>query len=405
MLNLFIILIALATSFILLSKKIRDNQNWKATVTPLASIIGSGFLVIVPLLGHSFGSYAPVAITLIIVVAYAVGSSIRFNIRYSEHLIEENHTSVLARIDKLSSLTLGIAYIISVAFYLRLLASFALHAFDIEHDFYAKLLTSLILLSIGIGGWVKGLDVLEKLEEYSVSIKLAIISSLLFAWAVHDISHSSLSIFSQLVPMNFDSINAFRILAGALIVVQGFETSRYLGETYSPETRIKTMKYAQVVAGIIYIIFVTLTVPTFPHLGSTINDTAIIDLSKLVAGVLPVMLIIAAIMSQFSAAVADTIGAGGLIAQNSEKKLKSKDGYALVTLLGIVLVWFADIFEIISLASRAFAFYYFLQCSVSVLTSRKINHKSNLNKNIVTFYFIFLSALLLAITIFALPAD
>ena len=159
------------------------------------------------------------------------------------------------------------------------------------------------------------------------------------------------------------------------------------------------------VAGIIYIIFVTLTVPTFPHLGSTINDTAIIDLSKLVAGVLPVMLIIAAIMSQFSAAVADTIGAGGLIAQNSEKKLKSKDGYALVTLLGIVLVWFADIFEIISLASRAFAFYYFLQCSVSVLTSRKINHKSNLNKNIVTFYFIFLSALLLAITIFALPAD
>jgi hypothetical protein len=399
MLNYLIVFIILITSFVLLSKRVRENSNWKATVTPLASIIGSGFLVIVPLLGHSFGSYAPIAITLIILLAYAVGNSIRFNIQFSETLISNNSVHSMNRIDKISSIALGIAYIISVAFYLRLLSSFTLHGLGFESEFYSKVLTSIVLLSIGICGWIKGLDILEKLEEYSVSIKLAIIASLIFAWGFHDVSNSSLNIFTTLIPKDLDIINSLRVLAGALIVVQGFETSKYLGDSYSPETRIETMKLAQIIAGAIYIIFVTLTVPTFPLLGDNIDDTAIIDLSKVVASILPFMLVIAAIMSQFSAAVADTIGAGGLIAQNSNKKLQSKHGYILVTVLGVILVWFADIFEIISLASRAFAFYYFLQCLVSALTAIK------LKKKFKVIIYLCLSIVLLAVTIFALPAD
>mgnify|MGYP000684041348 CR=1 FL=1 len=399
MLNYLIVFIALVTALILLSKNIRNNQNWKATVTPLASIIGSGFLVIVPLLGHSFGSYAPIAITIIILLAYAVGNSIRFNIKFSEALIQKNKIKSIITIDKVSSIALGTAYIISVAFYLRLLSSFALHGIDIENDFYAKIITSLILLTIGLCGWIKGLDILEKLEEYSVSIKLAIIAALIFAWGIHDVSESSLNIFTIIVPKEFDITESFRVLAGALIVVQGFETSKYLGDNYSVETRIKTMRHAQIIAGIIYIVFVTLTVPTFPLLGGKIDDTAIIDLSKVVAGILPFMLIIAAIMSQFSAAVADTIGAGGLVAQNSNNKLKSKHGYIVVTIFGVILISFADIFEIISLASRAFAFYYFLQSLISIIAALK------LNKTIKTVLYSFLSILLLAVTIFASPAD
>jgi hypothetical protein len=399
MLNFVIIFIVLTTSFILLSKKVRDNQNWKATVTPLASIIGSGFLVIVPLLGHSFGSYAPIAITLIILLAYALGNSIRFNIQFSEPLIASNKNNSITLINNISSVALGAAYIISVAFYLRLLSSFALHGLGLENDYYGKLLTSLILLSIGICGWIKGLDILEKLEEYSVSIKLAIITSLIFAWAIHDLRYSSLNIFTTLVPKEFDLIDSLRVLAGALIVVQGFETSRYLGDTYSAITRIKTMRIAQIIAGVIYIIFVTLTVPTFPLLSGKIDDTAIIDLSRVITGILPIMLVIAAIMSQFSAAIADTIGAGGLIAQNSRNRLKSKHGYFLVTILAIILVWFTDIFEIISLASRAFAFYYFLQCLVSVFTAIE------LNKKLKSIRYVCLAIILLAVIIFAVPAE
>jgi len=49
--NEIIILVFLAaTAFLLFSKKLAKSSNWNATLTPLASIMGSGFLVSAPLL-------------------------------------------------------------------------------------------------------------------------------------------------------------------------------------------------------------------------------------------------------------------------------------------------------------------------------------------------------------------
>lgn len=48
-----------------------------ATTTPLASIFGSGFLVIVPILAAAVGSYAVFAMAAVCALAYAVGSLIR----------------------------------------------------------------------------------------------------------------------------------------------------------------------------------------------------------------------------------------------------------------------------------------------------------------------------------------
>ena len=53
---------------------------------------------------------------------------------------------------------------------------------------------------------------------------------------------------------------------------------------------------------------------------------------------------------------------GGLLEEETNKKIKSRPGYLLIAGTAIDLVWFADIFQIISIASRAFAFYYLLQC-------------------------------------------
>lgn len=406
MINFFLIVFAVVSISILLSKKIRDSSSWRATVTPLASIIGSGFLVIVPLLGHGFGAYAPFAMLLIVVLAYEVGGAIRYNIQYAEPIQEKNASNQILyyRVETLASIALGIAYIISVAFYLRLLSSFALRGFGTENDFYAKIITTGVLIFIGLSGWIRGLGFLERLEEYSVSIKLAIIGSLIVGWSLYDSSFASLDQILSLVPKDFDVIHGARTLAGALIVVQGFETSRYLGESYGQKVRIKTMQRAQLISGVIYIIFVSLTVPTFPLLSSKIDDTAIIGLSVVVASALPVMLVIAALMSQFSAAVADTIGAGGLIANNLRGKFhfKSEEAYALITALAVILVWLANIFEIIALASRAFAFYYALQCLIATVVSwNRVEGKSKAK----SFYFAALTVLLFMVTIFAIPAD
>ncbi|MFT7537822.1 MAG: hypothetical protein ACI85K_003783 [Hyphomicrobiaceae bacterium] len=372
MLNTIILALALLCGAILLSRRIRDNVAWRATVTPLASIIGSGFLVVVPLLGNAVGGYAPIAMMSVVVLAFAVGAAIRFNIKHLEPLVTKSQASLtIVRLDRASAIVLGFAYFISVAFYLRLLASFALRGLEIESELLELCVTTAILAFLGIAGWIRGLSFLERLEEYSVSIKLAIIAALVFGWAAHDVTLVGEFDLAASLPKNLDWWHVVRLMAGVLIVVQGFETSRYLGREYSPELRVVTMRRAQIISALIYVVFVSLTVPSFHLLGQEVSETAVIDLSRVVASILPSMLIVAAVMSQFSAAVADTIGTEGLLAQALGKRwsLPANSGYVLVAVVGIALVWSSNIFAIIALASRAFATYYALQCLLAAMVA------------------------------------
>ena len=56
------------------------KKIFSATATPLASIFGSGFLVIIPILNGAAGPYSLIAMAGICGLAYAMGSVIRFNI-------------------------------------------------------------------------------------------------------------------------------------------------------------------------------------------------------------------------------------------------------------------------------------------------------------------------------------
>ncbi len=404
LLTIVLIATALLVAGFLLAPRVRNNRDWQATVTPLASIIGSGFLVIVPLLGNSVGGYAPLAITGIVGLAYWIGAAIRFNIRFSEAPTKQNSSDFLHRINGISSISLAIAYFISVTFYLRLLASFAMQGIHCQNEFYAKLTTTAILLFIGTIGWFRGLSLLEKLEEYSVSIKLAIIASLLVGWAVYDASHLAALDTNTLFPDDLDAWQITRLLAGVLIVVQGFETSRYLGDQYDAATCISTMRRAQIISGVIYILFVLLTVPTFGFLTGEVKDTAIIDLSRVVSPALPIMLVIAALMSQFSAAIADTVGAGGLLTESlgARMRFSPKFSYLIVAGIGTLLVWTTNIFEIISLASRAFAIYYAIQCIIAATTARRV--LQGRQRSLQTLSFVTLSVILIITAIIAIPA-
>ena len=124
----FVILgVALFATAILLSKRVRRSRSWIATVTPLASIIGSGFLVAVPLLGRAEGLWAAPSMLGIVVVAYALGTVIRHNIRHVEsRLAGDAVPPSLAALERLSALALILAYLVSVTFYLRILSAFLL---------------------------------------------------------------------------------------------------------------------------------------------------------------------------------------------------------------------------------------------------------------------------------------
>lgn len=159
------------------------------------------------------------------------------------------------------------------------------------------------------------------------------------------------------------------LVFGLIVTVQGFETSRYLGDTYDAKTRIRSMKLAQIVSAVIYVVYIVLLVYAFVPGTIQLDETAIIGMMQIVAPILPVLLVAAALSAQFSAAVADTSGSGGLIAEISGNRVSPRQAYTLLVAVGVTLTWSFNIFEIISYASRAFAAYYALQAMIAAITA------------------------------------
>jgi hypothetical protein len=362
-------------ALILFAPRVMKSTTWQATVTPLASIIGSGFLVSAPLLILASGSWAAVTMLIIVITAYLLGNVMRYNIQHLEpHLRQSQPLKFVTRLENTSRPALGIAYMISVAFYLKLLAVFALRGFGSTNIILENSITTSILIFINIIGYFKGLHILEVFEKYAVNIKLCIIGALLVGFFYFNISEVISNQWSTGDASHLSGFESFRQLLGILIIIQGFETSRFLGSLYTSEMRIKTMKYAQILSGLIYVIFIALSISIFKDVRST-SETVIIDLSKIVAPILPFFLIIAAIMSQFSAAVADSIGSSGLISEATNKIISTKQGVVITVGVAIALIWLTNVYEIIVIASKAFAIYYGIQCLIAARLAHK-NHDS-----------------------------
>lgn len=405
MLNIMLVIITASVLLFMYQPRFTKSRSWQATLTPLSSIIGSGFLIIAPLLASVVGTYSPLAVTGIVVLAYAIGGVIRFNIIHAEPLIHDRATyPVIYKIDIFANVVLSFAYVTAVAFYLSLLSSFLLTYIgfggspDLERS-----LTSVIIVFIAAAGYIRGLGGLEKLEAYSMSLQLSIVAALLIGVLIYDFNFllSERSLIFEV--KDRDWITKAFILAGILLVVQGFETSRFLGEKYSAQIRVRTMRLAQLISGTLYIVSVVALLPIVQHLNlENIKIAEIVDATGLAATVLPFMLIVAAIMSQFSAAVADTVGAGGLACESCKEVLPTNKAYLLVSILAIILIWTADLLEIISFASRAFALYYLLQCVVAIIASHNQYERKAHYLNLVRFAT--LAGMLTFIVIFAMPA-
>lgn len=406
-LNFILIVMSVVTVLFLLRPRLRNNEHWQATLTPLSSIIGSGFLVMAPLLASVVGLLSPLAVLGIVLLAYGIGTIIRFNILHVEPRIQKGELSNLTKqVEYLGNIALCLAYMVAVAFYLSLLSSFVLNYFDIENLTLERWVTTSIIIFIAVIGYLKGLGGLEKLESLSMTIQLSIVVALLFGLAIFGFNFV---ISDKELVFNYPErewTTQIRILAGALLVVQGFETSRFIGEKYSPEIRVSSMKSAQLMSGALYIISVIALMPVVQHLDlMNIQLAKIVNVTGLVAIVLPVMLIIAALMSQFSAAVADTGGAGGLLNENSNRRLSTNICYVGVSVSAILLVWSVDLLHIITLASRAFAMYYFLQALLALTYCYKdcsIESRMTLWSRIL---FMTLALILLYVVFFAIPAE
>lgn len=393
----------------LFSPRMRGSHLWRVTVTPLASIIGSGFLIVAPVMYREFRMWALPLVVLLNGLAYAIGAALRDNIRHEGPALDptsSHYDRLVARLEDLSDLALGLSYIVSVTFYATLLSAFALSLAGISPmdrvgSVSATVLirggTTAILLFVGLWGLLRGLHALEDLEKVAVNIKLAIIGMLLAALG-------AFFIFSLrgLTPVHYAwettrlSWHAWAVLGGLLLITQGFETVKYLDE-YPVELRTRAMRYAQGLAALIYILFVPLAGPISQHVRN-VSETAIIDVLQIVAWDMGYILSIAAIFSQFGAVIADTIGSGGLLARASRHRLRPEQAYMLIAALGMALTWLFSVFEIIALASRAFAVYYLLQTLIAL----RLHLRREAYGRVAGYGLVAL--LLVGIVLFAIPA-
>ncbi|HBP21281.1 MAG TPA: hypothetical protein DEA08_26275 [Planctomycetes bacterium] len=442
-----LVLIGLAVAGALgFNSRLRASSAWKATVTPLSSIMGSGFLVSAPLVASVTGPWAPLAMGGLLLMAFALGAMIRFNIRYAESLLAEagdeeaseeasdeeasdedasalatlehrlhaGHAlrtmahwaaprTLAARTEQLSHLVLAAAYVVSVSYYLQLLSAFVLDRFGLHDPLYNRVATSGVLVVITVIGGLWGLRALEKVETYAVSLNLGTIVALLVGLLLYAGSQVYQGSFAlPRAPSEVDPLRSLRVMMGLLIVVQGFETSRFLGEEHSVEERVRTMRNAQLIASGIYLTFVTLMLPLLQG-DLQAEVTAVVRLVAPVAAVLPVLIVIAAVGSQFSASVADDAGCAGLLGTIFGDRLSPRWSYLGIGLCAIALTWLTDVVSVISLASRAFALFYALQCAVTAITA--YTNEGARHRRLYLVGGALCSLLALAVTLFGIPAE
>ncbi len=367
-----------------------------ASVTPLASIFGSGFLIIVPVLERTLGALSILGIGGVCALAWFVGTAIRHNVGTVEALNDAGDLDPSTeRIDQASDLVIVVAYVISVALYLRIMSQYVVEFVASGSVGAERALASgavLVIVGVGLVRGFGGLDAMERAALGAVLVLITILGGALFFHDAADLAGGGI----DLPPVPDRGIGqVLMALGGIVITVQGFETVRYLGEEYDRETRILSCRLSQVVSALIYVGFVAVATPVMGLGTGDGADGTLLDITSRVVPLLSLPIVIAAVLSQFSAATADTVAADGNLHRLAPKLMSGPRPFVLSGIAAVVLIWSIPTFTIIAIASRAFAAYYALQCAVALRTSERTSAKVG---------FGLLAAILVAITLLARPA-
>ena len=367
----------------------------RASVTPLASIFGSGLLIIVPILERTVGPWAAVAIAGVCLLAWFVGNAVRYVVAHVEPMLESGELDGTSRsVERWSDGVIVAAYVISVALYVRIMAEYVVAYVGGSEAAGRILACATVALIVGVGV-VRGFAGLDKLDRLALGAVIVLVTAVGTCFAIADAS-DLLGGGIELPPVPGIGIGeVLLILGGILITVQGFETVRFLGDEFDRETRIRASRFAQLLAASVYVGFAAVATPLMGTATGHGPDSDLIDIVNRLFPPLALPLVIGAVLSQFSAATADTAAAAGNLHEIAPGPTAGSRAYAISGGVAIVLAATVPTFTIVAVASRAFAAYYCLQCVLVVRVcegrARKLGYG-------------LLALVLLAITLLAEPA-
>ncbi len=351
------------------SKPISRRRVVLAAVTPLASIFGSGFLIIVPVLERTLGAVSVLGAGAMCGLAWLAGTAIRHCVRVVEPRADAGKLdTITGRLDRLADTVIVVAYVISVALYLRILAQYIFHFAASGSPVGERVLACaivVVIVGVGITRGFHGLDLLERIALIAVLVLVTVLVAVLLIHDVRALGGGGLSLPPG-PPVGVGRV--LLTLGGVVITVQGFETVRYLGDQYDAETRVWASRVAQLAATSIYIAFVAVATPVM-GLGTKAGvDTTLLDITGRVAPLLALPLVITAVLSQFSAATADTVAADGNL-RGLADWMHGARPYLVSGAAAIALAATVATFTIVAIASRAFAAYYAIEAVIALRTT------------------------------------
>ncbi len=368
----------------------------QASVTPLASILGSGLLIIVPVLERTLGVLSVLGVVAICATAWLLGTVIRHNVVEVERRVASCTLDAgTARWGELADGVIVVAYVISVALYLRIMAQYLVGFLETGGSaLWEPVVACLAVVLIVVIGVLRGFTGLDRLDRVSLAAVLVLTTVLGGVLLLHDTVAAASGLLSLPPIPSMPPLATLCVLGGLVITVQGFETVRYLGGEYDATTRVRASRLAQLVSTSIYIGFVAVATPTMGIGTPAGDDITLLDIIGRVAPWLALPLVLSAVLSQLSAAIADMAAAEGNL-RGLNRWFTGPRPYLVSGAAAIALAASVPTLSIVAVASRAFAAYYAVQAVIAVRTCAGLPRRAGFGA---------LALLMLAVTVFARPA-
>jgi hypothetical protein len=380
-------------AYILYRPRVQQSKEYQATVVPLSNIMDVGFILFSPAIVLLAGFRAPFFMLGICLVAISAGLAMAYNIRHYEPI--EGQGGAPDMIETISEWSLLGASVVNIAYYTMILIALTLLPFGANTPDRRTVLGVLLLATLILIGMSGGMDLLNKTGNRTTAFNLAAVIGVVIAFIVANVQEM-LGGRWELGPSPDMGTEEIRKMIGLFAIVQGFEASRYIGVRFAAERRISTMRLAQGISTVVFVVFMlTLLLPFLPPAAGIATDgTAAFAVSELVGDLLPWLLLLAALGSQTSAIIGATSSRSDMLVS---RDVSRRNTFPIILVPAILLVIFVDINVAVNLASRVFAAYFTIQASLAALLATR-----NQNWWAVA-GFVGVGLMMLTILIFGLP--
>ncbi|KYH24209.1 hypothetical protein HAPAU_36800 [Halalkalicoccus paucihalophilus] len=364
--TLIVLVTLIGLNWVLYSSHVQNSERYQAMVVPIANIMDIGFVLLAPAIVYITGLESPLTYAGLCALAYAMGWVIRYNIERFEPIAKER--GILHDCSYVANWMLIIASIVNVGYYLQLMGVIIIYPFDFGNgDSIATIIAVVSLIALGVIGYFFGLSRFNQMGQRTTAFNLAAVLAIIAGFLAYNGGAAVAGNWS--VPAYNPPVTTtdFRYILGFYVIVQGFEASRYLTKEYSTSRRIQTMRNAQIIATVIYVLFSVSTLFLFDEVGYAPTPAVIITISEVASPVLPLLVLLLVIGSQFSASINDIHSRSDTMEELSDQRIPRRYTFPLLAAGSIVVVLSMDVFTVVAAASRMFAAYYALQCLIALI--------------------------------------